>query len=1276
MPVIRLFTIAIVVFALTVIGYAQTSSSQLTGTVADSSGAVVPGAAVLLTNEATGVVQRVTTTEAGLFAFPSIAVGTYSVKVEATGFKIYDRRGNVVQVNTPLVVNVQLEVGGSTETVQVSAESEVLQTSNAVIGNVVEQKAIVTLPLNGRNPLNLLIYEPGVVQRSGNTVNVNGARASAVNVTIDGIEANESTNPNPVNNIFRLNPDNVQEFKVTTSNPSPEEGRNSGANVTVATRSGTNQFHGTMFEFFRNTALNSQEFYANAQGTPKPQIKLNQYGFELGGPIRKNKTFFFGSWQGQKVNFADPVDKAFGESVDLYTPSALSGSFRYFVVDPRNPLTLNGRTITQNTPALVDQRTGALAPGVRNCSGGGDSNCVATFDVFANDPLGRGLDPAVKSVLGGYPGPNAYSAGDGLNTGNYVWTTPFQIRGPQYLVRIDHTINDRHSLFGRYLGAEQNTLGGDPLNGRPQVLPGYAPRGEVFRPGRNIAVGLRSVLSPRLVNELTLGYSRFTFLFTQGEANPLFPNTPRFTFNNSDVDYTANPRTFRAVNVPQIVENLSFLTGSHVMKFGANIRMYQHNDQRGDVGGTSLVPAISLSRTTRPPTGIAFPSVATATAPGINANDLNRLQGMVNDLLGIPASLTQVFLGDLNSDTFLPFKSGDKAVTLWAQGQRTKQYNFYAQDEWKLRRNMTLSYGVRWELNGPPTEAGGRVYVPDRIPDGREGAVTFVKAERWYQNWNKTAFAPRLGLTWAPGADAKTVFRAGYGIAFDPINTFQVTSIASAVPGQTFRCVNTLGASVTTTPGCQAVANVRLGQSFPNEVAPPTVKPSSFLSPAQQTQNNAPPARVFDQGLKLPTVHMWNFTVQRELPGGYLLSVGYVGRRGTRLYRAWDMNQIDASPILPSFLAMQRNYNLGNGCRPDGTLASGAGCPGAVPVPLIQQGVMTSAFANLAASVTDVAQNAAGNMAGRLEQTVAPNILAANASTARLRPNRQFAQILYVDNGADSVYHSAQVSFRKRFDSAGVLLNGAYTLSKSIDNLSIDPVQATAGGGLTATASRTPADARNYDNERARSDFDQRHVLNMTGIYELPFGKGKKILGSTNRFVDAFIGGWSLNGIYTYQSGEPFNVRSGVLTHNFSAQSRAVLKTGMTLPKAELQSAPNVVGPVYFKDANAFDFPAPGQLGFGRNLFQGPSFWNLDAALAKGFSITERVKAVFRAEFFNAFNHANFRNPRDASVGSPAINSTVFAQACCVTLSTASSATTNQNGESWRVIQFALKLSF
>ena len=252
---------------------AQTSTSRVTGRVVDSKQASIAGASVTVTNEATGVSQTQTTTEAGVYAFEALPVGNYTVTVEQTGFKKFLKTGNHLEVNNA-DVDVVLEVGQVTEVVTVQGGPEQLQTANATLGNVVEQKAIETLPLNGRNPLTLLLLEPGVVQRSfggaGSGVHVNGSRDRAYNVTIDGIEANESSVPNPVSNLYRINPDNVQEFKVTTNNATAEEGRNSGASISIATRSGTSDFHGTGFYFLRNEALNANEWYANAQNAPKP----------------------------------------------------------------------------------------------------------------------------------------------------------------------------------------------------------------------------------------------------------------------------------------------------------------------------------------------------------------------------------------------------------------------------------------------------------------------------------------------------------------------------------------------------------------------------------------------------------------------------------------------------------------------------------------------------------------------------------------------------------------------------------------------------------------------------------------------------------------------------------------------------------------------------------------------------------------------------------------------------------------------------------------------
>jgi len=455
---------------------AQVGTSTISGTVRDSSGAVVAGANVTALNDATGITYKQTTTEAGVYAFPSLPVGLYTVTVDTQGFKTSRKTGNRLEVDTPLTVDIALELGALSEMISVESRAERLQTSNATIGDVVEQKAVVDLPLNGRNPLNLIILEPGVVQRSnaaaGSGIHVNGSRDRSFNVTIDGIEANESTVPAPLKNLYRLNPDNVQEYKITTNNATAEEGRNSGASISVATRTGTNALHGALFEFLRNEKLNSNEFFANAMGVQKPPIKLNQYGFEVGGPVKKNKTFFFLNWSGQKINYAQPIDQAFGSVPLVYTQTALSGVYRYFVADPNTPFILNGQRITKNSPVLVDPVTGALAAGVRNCTRAGDTNCVASYNMFASDPRRIGADPVMGRIFAKYPLPNTYTYGDGLNTGGYAWNTPVQVRGPSYMARIDHTFNSNNTIFVRYLQGAQDTLGGDPNNSRPVVFPG------------------------------------------------------------------------------------------------------------------------------------------------------------------------------------------------------------------------------------------------------------------------------------------------------------------------------------------------------------------------------------------------------------------------------------------------------------------------------------------------------------------------------------------------------------------------------------------------------------------------------------------------------------------------------------------------------------------------------------------------------------------------------------------------------------------------------------
>ncbi|PYT70260.1 MAG: TonB-dependent receptor, partial [Acidobacteria bacterium] len=339
---------------------AQVGTSSITGVVTDASGAVVANAKVEAKNDDTGVVFEQNTSSAGTYAFASLTPGRYSITVTMPAFQTFTSVHNVLTVGTPLVVDVALKVGTVGQSVEVvESNYQRLETSNATVSDIIDTKQVENLPLNGRNPLALLTLEPGVVQRTtngaGSDTHVFGSRDRAHNVTIDGIDANESTVPNPQGNIQRLNPDNVQEFRTVTLGATAEQGRNSGANVIIAMKPGTNAFHGTVFYFNRNTDYNANEWFSNYEGRQRPELKLNEYGFAIGGPIIKKKTFFFGSFQNNQINQTEPISATnvgiagFGAPT-VYTGLARTGIFRFV----RGSINLGGTTLTRNSPLLVD----------------------------------------------------------------------------------------------------------------------------------------------------------------------------------------------------------------------------------------------------------------------------------------------------------------------------------------------------------------------------------------------------------------------------------------------------------------------------------------------------------------------------------------------------------------------------------------------------------------------------------------------------------------------------------------------------------------------------------------------------------------------------------------------------------------------------------------------------------------------------------------------------------------------------------------------------------
>src|SRR5213592_1465351 len=944
---------------------AQVSTSSINGTVVDASGALVGNARVEAKNEETGVEYVQNTTSSGNYSFASLTPGSYSITVTLTGFQSFRSVHNILTVGTPLVVDVSLKVGSVGQTVEVvESNYQRLETSNATVSDIMDTKQVQDLPLNGRNPLALLTLEPGVVQRTtngaGSGTHVFGSRDRSHNVTIDGIDANESTVPNPQGNIQRLNPDNVEEFRTVTLGATAEQGRNSGANVIVATRPGTNSLHGSVFYFNRNTDYNANEWFSNYEGRNRPDLKLNEYGFAVGGPIVKNKTFFFGSFQNNQIKQTEPISATnvgialFGAPT-VYTSPARNGMFRFV----RGAINVGGTTVTGNSPLLVDA-SGNLKPGVPVCSTTITGNCVDTYNIFANDPQGIGGDPAVLALMNKLPAANAFNLGDGLNQAGFNWNPPSQFKGPNYYVRVDHTFGPNDSVFVRWLQNTFDTKEGDFLNARPQVYPGFPPLGEVNRLCNNGAVSYRHSFSPTLVNELTVGFNRFAFQFTFGESNPNFPNPQKVpiwaddcvlgSMLNVDPPYCLSPHTQRAITTPQLVDNITWVHGAHTLRAGINFRFYIHNDSRGFFGGSVVTPIIRFNQNNRQGNFTNIPTTGSGAtcATCANSTDINLLQQAIDELAGIPSRIQQAFLANFSNNTY----GSTNFATVYT---RAHQYDSYLQDEWKLRPNLTLNLGLRWEYNPAPYNAK-QALVPNVFPDGSQGTVTYAKADRWFKNDNLGSVGPRMAFAWSP--NNKTSVRAGYSWLFDTLSTFQVTAIAGKIPGFLQNCLINIPTATTTgqgpataTSGCVVppalVANpgARISTGFPVTVPTPTITPSAASSPGPQPATQAPAVGAFDANLKNPSVHEWDLTIQRELPKHFVAEIGYIGKRGTHLYRAYDLNQvsingaINGASFLDSFNAGVHNRAIG--CtNPDGTnvdpvTKAVSPCPGATPPTLL-----------------------------------------------------------------------------------------------------------------------------------------------------------------------------------------------------------------------------------------------------------------------------------------------------------------------------------------------------
>jgi hypothetical protein len=1174
--------------------------------------------------------------------FDGMQLGLYTLTVERQGFKKFISKNNTLTVGQPLTINVDLEVGGQEEVIEVTGSYERVQTSTSGnFGATIDNKTLVDLPLGlesgtgGRNPLIFVRLQPGVVlgANTGGGSHVNGARDRAFNYTLDGIDINESSAGGSEFSPLRTNPDSLQELRVITSNATAEYGRSSGAQVALVTKTGTNDFHGNLFYFHRNAALAANEWANNLNGQAKPSLRQHQFGGDVGGPIFKDKTFFFFNYQGQRQIFPVLLTRA------VYTNSVKQGIFRYIVgsfTDAQGaaqPRRNNPFGTTANGGAVIDASGNPIFPA---CSTTVTTNCIASYNIFGNDPRRLGVDPYIRqNVLDQLPAPNLFTGGDGLNTANFVWTVGRLDPHRDFVFRIDHTINGNHKIFGRYAWGKQDTIN-DTLNSGAPAFPGLPPKVNTTRDPRNLAVSHRWVLTPTLMNELTVGYNHFTFNF----INPSAGDQPFsvVTINPTDpFDFTVG--NLRTINTYQIVDNLSWTRGAHLIKGGINFRYQQHEDVRGSIAGQNANPIANILSVGGVPiqtvntaclngtTGVnaagqeffCLPSLGTGTTAGINTNDRPRLQSTINDLLGRISTITQGFVADYSLSGY------GAPGTLFINDARYGEYDFYIQDTWKLRPNLTLDLGMRYEAKLTPF-ARGRLYGPNqpvKIGAPATNALRWVDRDLYDSDLNN--WSPSIGFAWDPKGDGKTSIRANYRLAYDRINTFVLSSsIYNNIPGVTLGTVNTEFGQT----GGLGRTGGRIRDGIPSVAPPASANPSAQLQPAPFGSGTI---TVVDPDFRAPKTNQWGVSLQREVGKSIVVDVAYIGRRASGLFGAYNIGQVDI--FNNGFLREFNIVNSGpivNGQRTAGNSTLFNTLYGPDTRRLSGETGSQFAFRQFRTSfdlnsVGAVAADAAGRIQGGRSL-----LELAGLPTTFFRPFPQFGGIIVIDSNDYSNYHGLQVMVNRRVGK-GLGFQGSYTFSKSLDTRSFDPAFTTAGTGNAQSASSTPFDNNRRYLNYARSDFDRTHVFIGYVTWDLPFGKTGSIGKDAPGFVQRFIEGWNISPVFTVQTGRPFTVYTGSNQvgniNNATANCNACPRDMGSVNK----TASNFGGvPGYFtaEEIAKFSQPAAGELGnTGRNYFTGPGAYNIDVALLKRTYFTETANFELRFEFFNVLNHPVFGFP-------------------------------------------------
>jgi hypothetical protein len=1233
-----LLSLSLVVLLCAALGIAQvTTTAPLDGTVTDPAGAVVVGAEVTVTNSGNGQTFKATSDERGHWILPAMGSGTYRVSVVLKGFRTAVVEGVKIDSGVPASVNAKLEIGQVTETVEITAGAELVQATNATLNTTLQGRQIFELPFSTRSALDLLVTQPGT--QTGDTARntfVNGLPASAINITIDGINTQDNYYKSG-DGFFTLIPprsDSMEEVTLTTAAAGADSLAGGAAQVKFITKSGTNAFHGGAFWQHRNTALNANYYFNNINGLARDRVILNQGGVRLGGPIYKNKLFFFNNYEVYRY----PAQTSATRTV--LAPGALNGDFQYVA--------------------------------------GGTLRKVNVLDVAGAAGYTSSQDPIIQSTLAKINGLTANGTirsrvptSNDYNRNDLLFQPKGMTKNDYNTTKLDYNLNSSNQLAVTYTYYKNDSTP-DITNSIVPIFPGT---GTVLGQDDLVAgqrgnryagvVSLRSSITPMITNEFRAGMNRSISMFRDQVSSPaLFSAwrgySPTLGYVTSVASVSGSSR--RTSPVKEIHDTVSWVKGKHLLSFGVDFS--QINFWYQSVG-TSVIPTISFSGiNSGDPIDTGSTGIfTTANFPSATSTDLSNAKALYAMLTGRVVSISRSVVLDENTHQYGSVPQVER--------NRQREWGLFFQDSIRLTSSLTASVGLRFEQQRPfenlnqlyssvSNESAWGLSGVDNMykPGTLTGKVpVFDKAMSPYNppnTWSPSAsLAYQVpGLSGPLGAllgttKGKSVFRAGYAIA----SVREGSYIFQNIYGSNKGISQSASVNPIDYPQNFGAAGSVLFRNATLPTRPTDTAPNYPLSASFADSLNA-----FDPNLKMGYVQSWNLGWQRELSQDTVMEVRYTGNSGANLWRQVNLNEVNVfeSGFLKEFDIARNNLAIAQAASASSVNFGNQGLAGQQNIPMISTALGTTSDTTFA---TYIRQNRAGTVAsniatnatraGRLAAGYPANLFVVNPTVAG-------GGTYEITNLGSSNYNALQLELRRRL-SHGVILQGSYVWAHSIAN----------GANQSLNAYSTPTTFRNIDLDRANPSSDIRQAYKYNAIYELPIGPGKRFLSGSNSVLKRIAEGWQISGIGRIQSGTPFQLTSG--RGGMTSAEAGVVLYNMTA--ADLQkmvevrktTASNGQGLVYYlpdsliantnaafelngKTRASLDTNAPyigpqwANDSFGYKVYlRNPWQYRLDLGLLKKTTIRETANAEFRVQFLNALNKTNFfingNMPSSASFG-------------------------------------------